>query len=60
MKILEELQKVNRRLDSVEENMVTVKKTMPQKTGKFSNFSKSKVKQCKKSIVSESDSSSDE
>ena len=60
VKILEELQKVNRRLDSVEEDMATVKKTTHQKTGKFSNFSKSKLKQCKNSIVSESESSSDE
>ena len=54
VKILEELQKVNRRLDLVEEDMATVKKTTHQKTGKLSNFSKSKVKQCKNSIVSES------
>ena len=60
IKILEELQKVNRRLDSVEEDMATVKKTMHQKTGKLSNFSKSKLKQGKNSIVSESESSSDE
>ena len=60
LKILEELQKVNRRLDSVEEDVATVKKTTHQKTGKLSNFSKSIVKQSKSSIVSESDSSSDE
>ena len=60
VKILEELQKVNRRLDSVEEDVATVKTTTHQKTGKLSNFSKSKLKQCKSSIVSESESSSDE
>ena len=60
VKVLEELQKVNRRLDSVEEDMATVKKTTHQKTGKLSKFSKSKLKQCKTSIVSESESSSDE
>ena len=52
LKILEELQKVNRRLDSVEEDVATVKKTTHQKTGKLSNFSKSQVKQSKSSIVS--------
>ena len=60
VKILEELQKVNRRLDSVEEDVATIKKTTHQKTGKLSNFSKRKLKQCKASIVSESESSSDE
>ena len=48
MKILQELKKVNRSLDSLEEDMATVKKTTHQKTGKIS------------SIVSDSDSSSDE
>ena len=51
LKILEELQKVNRRLDSVEEDVATVKKMTHQKTGKLSNFSKSKLKQSKSSIV---------
>ena len=60
VKILEELQKVNRRVDSVEEDVATVKKTTHQKTGKLSNFSKTKLKHCKSSIVSESESSSDE
>ena len=60
VKILEELQKVNRRLDSVEEDVATVKKTTHQRTGKLSNFSKSKSKHCKSSFVSESESSSDE
>ena len=44
LKILEELQKVNRRLDSVEEDVATVKKMTHQKTGKLSNFSKSKAR----------------
>ena len=60
VKILEELQKVNRRLDSVEEDVATVKKTTHQRTGKLSNFSKSKLKQCKNNVSSESESSSDE
>ena len=60
LKILEELQKVNRRLDSVEDDVATIKKTTHQKPGKLSNFSKSKVKQSESSIVSESDSASDE
>ena len=33
VRILEEFQKVNRRLDSVEEDIATVKKTMHQKRG---------------------------
>ena len=60
VKILEELQKVNRRLYLVEEDMATVKKMTHQKIWKLSNFSKSKVQQCTNSIVLESYSSSDE
>ena len=52
VKILEEVQKVNRRLDSVEEDVATVKKATHQKTGKLSNFSKSKLKQCLTSQLS--------
>ena len=60
VKILEKLQKVNRMLDSVEEDVATIKKTMHKRTGKLSNFSKSKLKHGKSSLVSESESSSDE
>ena len=59
VKILEELQKVNRRLYLVEEDMATVKKMTHQKIWRLSNFSKSKVQQCTNSIVLESYSSSE-
>ena len=57
--ILRQLQRVNNRLDSVEQDLVTVKGTENKQTHKISSFDKSKVSVSEVSM-SESDSSSDE
>ena len=57
--ILRQLQCVNNRLDSVEQDLVTVKGTANKQTHKISSFDKSNVSVSEVSM-SESDSSSDE
>ena len=57
--ILRQLQRVNNTLDSVEQDLVTVKGTANKQTQKISSFDKSKVSVSEVSM-SESDSSSDE
>ena len=57
--ILKQLHRVNSRLDTVEQDMVTVKQATHKQTDKISTFTKSKVSYSKMS-TSESDDSSDD
>ena len=57
--ILKQLHRVNSRLDTVEQDMVTVKQAVHKQTHKISSFAKSKVSDSEMSM-SESDDSSDD